>query len=285
MFAPTPLRRTLAAALRDLGSTRAAVRASAAQDLLLVGEESPREAADALKPCLRDADGAVRSNALAALAALDARHLLDDIAGCLDDGDSAVRQRAVMTLADLGGDRAAALLREALAHPQADVRFQALVGVCNLDPVDGHTRSLRLLDDDDPFLAGEAADQLGLLLTSDAVPAGTFAAPLRDATRDALATRVDDPRPGVSLRAALSLLRLGDGRGITRVARFIRLREALDGDPLPLYHEGLTLLGTVAPEHHATAQEVLAPIARRWLKSEARQRARDALARLGAPSP
>jgi len=283
MFAPTPLRRTLAAALRDLGSAKAAVRASAAHDLLLVGDESPREAADALKPCLRDADADVRANALSALGALDARHLLDDIAACLDDGDSTVRQRAVMTLCDLGGDRAAALLREALAHPQADVRFQALVGVCNLDPVDGHARSLRLLDDADPFLAGEAADQLGLLLTSDAVPEGTFADTVREATREALARRVDDDRPGVSLRAALSLLRLGDARGLPRVVRFIRLREPLDGDPIALYHECLTLLGTLPPEHHAAAREVLAPLARRWLKSEARQRARDALQRLGAP--
>lgn len=188
-----------------------------------------------------------------------------------------------MTLCDLGGDRAAALLREALTHPQADVRFQALVGVCNLDPVDGHARSLRLLDDADPFLAGEAADQLGLLLTSDAVPEGTFADTVREATREALARRVDDDRPGVSLRAALSLLRLGDARGLPRVVRFIRLREPLDGDPIALYHECLTLLGTLPPEHHAAAREVLAPLARRWLKSEARQRARDALQRLGAP--
>jgi len=281
MFAPTPLRRTLAAALRDLESAKAAVRASAAHDLLTVGDESPRAAADALARCLRDTDATVRVNVLAALGALDARHLLDDIVACLDDQESTVRQQAIMALSDIGGERAEALVRKALTHIQPDVRFQALVGVCNLDPAEGHTLSLGLLDDTDAFLAAEAADQLGLLLTADAVPAETFSAPVRASTREALARHLDDARPGVSLRAAVSLLRLGDPRGLPRVVAFLRTREAIEGDPVALSHECLTLLGTMPPPFDAAARDVLAPIARRWINTEARQRARDALARLG----
>lgn len=281
MFAPTPLRRTLAAALRDLKSAKPAVRASAAHDLLTVGDESPREAADALVPCLRDVDPDVRSNALAALGALDARHLLDDIVGCLDDQEPTVRQRAVMALSDVGGARAESLVREALTHPQPDVRFQALVGVCNLDPAEGHARSLELLDDPDPFLAAEAADQLGLILTAEAVAPATFSDPVRTSTREALARHLDDPRPGVSLRAAVSLLRLGDPRGMPRVVAFLRSRETIEGDPVALTHECLTLLGTMPEAFHPAARDVLAPIARRWLKTEARERARAALERLG----
>ena len=61
MFQPSPLRRTYAAALRDLTSAKPAVRASAAADLLAVGTDTPRAAADALAPLLDDRDAAART--------------------------------------------------------------------------------------------------------------------------------------------------------------------------------------------------------------------------------
>ena len=62
MFQPSPLRRTYAAALRDLTSSKPAVRAAAAADLLAVGADTPRAAADALAPLLADRDAAVRTH-------------------------------------------------------------------------------------------------------------------------------------------------------------------------------------------------------------------------------
>jgi HEAT repeat protein len=167
MFAPPPLRRTYEAAVRDLQSTRADVRASAARDLGLVGDAHPREAADALAPLIDDGDANVRSAALTSLGQLAARHLLDRIHPRFDDTDSRVRQMAVVAVAETGGERALTLLREGLKHTQADVRYQCLLGVLSINAREGFAVALDALTHDDPWIAAEAAEQIGRLIALD----------------------------------------------------------------------------------------------------------------------
>ncbi len=278
MFAPTPLRRTYSAAIRDLGSAKAAVRASAAEDLGLVGSEDPRKAADALRPLLDDGDAAVRGQSLAALGALDARHLLDAIAARLDDPDSHVRQVATMTLAELGGDRALVALRGALEHKEPDVRFQALVGIAKVDATAGFDAALDALGLEDLWIASEGAELLGLLGSE-----------LGDSTRveraiAGLRARLSGSPARVQVSAALALLRLGrDDAALSVAMEFVKGTLVPEGDDRECYlDEAIALLGGVTTGRRDEAREALARHARGLFRSDRRERARAALKQLGA---
>lgn len=210
MFSPSPLRRTLAAALRDLGATKATVRESAARDLAMVGTDSPRASADAVAVLLDDSETAVRVAALDALASLDAQHLVQRITACFDDQDSRVRQSAVIAVGTIRTTVALDALRAALEHRLADVRYQALLGVVERAPAIGAEAARTALDTDDVWIASEAAEQLGRLI---AAPPEAWPASRRALALEALAARSGDPRPRVSLSASLALLRAGDPRG------------------------------------------------------------------------
>ena len=279
MFTPSPLRRTYAAALRDLRSSKSAVRAAAAQDLLGVGTTDAREAADALVPLLADAEGSVRAAAVTTLGGLDARHLLDAIAARLDDADSTVRQMAAVALSDLGGDRALAALRTALAHAQHDVRYQALLGVVRASPAEGFDTALGLLDDDDPWIAAEAAEQLGYLL--DGGPDGSFTpddeararavTSLRRACEDGSAER-----PRLRALASIARVRGRDLDALAAVAEIALGRATVPGaDGSELRLDAIDALGAVRAE--TTARETLERLARSVLPTPARTHARMAL--------
>ncbi|MEZ4405543.1 MAG: HEAT repeat domain-containing protein [Polyangiales bacterium] len=280
MFAPSPLRRTFAAALRDLSSSKAAVRASAARDLAVAGADDPRSAADALSPLVDDADVAVRVAALDAMGTLDARHLIDHVVRRLDDGESEVRQTAAIALGSLGGERALDALRAALRHRHADVRYQALLGLMQLAPSEGVEVAREALDSDDLWIASEGAEQLGRLLAD---PRTTWSPERRSLAVEALAARSGDPRPRVALLASMSLLRAGDPRGFAVVARFVQGGVAPEGDDgAYLLSDALELLGeAAAPDDVATARDALERHAWRALPSPTRAAARAALARLG----
>ncbi len=279
MFTPTPLRRTYAAALRDLTSSKPAVRASAAADMLSVGTDEPRAAADALAPLLADADSAVRAAALTSLGALDARHLLDDIARRLDDDHSTVRQMAAVALSDLGGDRALEALRAALDHRYEDVRYQALLGIVRAAPLEGFHAALKTVDDADPWIAAESAEQLGYLL--DPTPDPPLDLPPADRDR-ALATlrRASDDRytarARVGVLAAIALVRAGDVDAVDIVASFARGELTVPGkDAAELRLDAIDALG--AARDHAEARAVLQRLARSIIPTPARAHARIAL--------
>lgn len=284
MFTLTPLRRTYAAALRDLTSEKPAVRASAAADLLAVGSENPRAAADALAPLLADAEAPVRTAALTSLAALDARHLLDVIAARLDDADTTVRQMAAVALSNLGGDRALDALRAALRHRHEDVRYQALIGIVRAAPLEGFAESLRVLDDADPWIAAEGAEQLGYLLDPTHDP--PVAVPEADRARalDALRRASDDRDPArarLGVLASIALVRGGDHGAMATVLDFARGRLTIPGsDASELRLDAIDALG--AAKGHADARATLERLARSILPSPARTHARMALGEKGA---
>lgn len=279
MFQPSPLRRTYAAALRDLTSARPAVRASAAADLLSVGTDTPRASAEALAPLLDDGDASVRAAALTTLAALDARHLLDAIAARLDDDESTVRQMAAVALSDLGGDRALEALRGALRHRHEDVRYQALLGIVRAAPSEGFAVALGALDDADPWIASEGAEQLGYLLDPQRDPPLGLLPGERAGALDAL-RRASEGRDAARLRvavlAAIARVRAGDDGAIDTVTSFARGTLAIPGrDSSELRLDAIDALGTV--RHHAEARATLERLARSILPTPARAHARLAL--------
>jgi HEAT repeat protein len=284
MFLPSPLRRTYAAALRDLGSAKAAVRASAAADLLSVGTDTPRASADALAPLLDDRDASVRTAALTTLGALDARHLLDAIAARLDDAESTVRQMAAVALSDLGGDRALDALRGALRHRHDDVRYQALLGVVRAAPMEGFAEALTVLDDADPWIASEGAEQLGYLLDPQCDPPLDLSPAERERALDALRRASDDRAPArlrVAVLADIARVRAGDDGAIATVTSFARGTLTIPGrDSSELRLDAIDALGSV--RHHADARAALERLARSVLPTPARAHARLALGE-GAP--
>ncbi len=284
MFSLPPLRRTYDAAMRDLRATKPAVRASAAHDLGLVGDENPRAASDALVALLDDTWSEVRGAALTALGTLRARHHAERMATLLDDGDSNVRQLAVVALAEAGGARALELLREALAHDHADVRYQALLGVLSLDPAEGFRACLDALASDDPWIASEAAEQLGRLFAVD--PDQRTENALDDAARtrclDALHTACAATSERVKVAAAIACARMGERDAVPVLCEFVRGLRQVEGGDLDAYlHESLELLGAVSPDDVPMARETLSSVAWRVIPSPARSVARASLARLG----
>jgi HEAT repeat protein len=284
MFQPSPLRRTYAAALRDLTSSKSAVRASAAADLLSVGTDTPRASADALAPLLDDRDAAVRTAALTSLGALDARHLLDAIAARLDDGESTVRQTAAITLSDLGGDRALDTLRGALRHRHEDVRYQALLGIVRAAPAEGFAEALKALDDADPWIAAEGAEQVGYLLDPQRDPPVELPPEERSRAMEVLRRVSEDRDAGrrrVAVLAAIARVRAGDDGAIETVTDFARGTLTIPGkDSSELRLDAIDALGSV--RHHADARSALERLARSILPTPARAHARLAL---GESSP
>jgi HEAT repeat protein len=279
MFQPSPLRRTYAAALRDLTSAKPAVRASAAADLLSVGTDTPRASADALAPLLDDRDASVRTAALTTLGALDARHLLDAIAARLDDPESTVRQMAAVALSDLGGDRALDALRAALRHRYEDVRYQALLGVVRAAPAEGFAEAITVLDDADPWIASEGAEQLGYLLDPLRDPPLDLAPADRARALDALRRVSDERDPArqrVAVLAAIARVRAGDDGASAAVIAVARGTLTIPGkDSAELRLDAIDALGAV--RGHAEARAALERLARSILPTPARAHARLAL--------
>jgi HEAT repeat protein len=286
MFGLSPLRRNYDAALRDLRASKPAVRASAARDLGMVGDVQPRAAADALAPLVDDTFSEVRSAALTALGVLRARHLADRVATRLDDGDSDVRQLAAVALAEMGGERALELLKQSLESDHADVRFQCLLGVLSLDAREGFAVAVASLASDDPWIAAEAAEQVGRLFALD--PDHRTENALDDDARAralaALRAELDDPSQRVAVSAAMALARMGDDGVVPLLCDFVRGRRRVEGaDTEALTAEALELLGAVTGDAAAPAREALAVVAWRVIPSPERNIARAALARLGDP--
>lgn len=166
MFRAPPLPRTLAAALRDLESSRVSVRVDAAREIVPHAADDREPVVRALSTALRDQAAEVRSAAALSLADLAAGEALGALLVAVDDDNLHVRQMAITALGEIGDPRATERLRRALRDERAEVRFQTVIAfprVCSsrdsaIEALIGASR------DDDPLVSHIAlrmAEELG----------------------------------------------------------------------------------------------------------------------------
>src|SRR5262245_33082096 len=122
MFHAPCLPRTLDAALRDLVSTTASVRASAVHDLAERGAQAREKVVRGLERALSDASAGVRSAAALALADVKGVEALPSLLVAVEDDDAHVRQMALCALGEIGDPRAGERLRRALSDNRPEVR-------------------------------------------------------------------------------------------------------------------------------------------------------------------
>lgn len=183
---------TFDAALRDVAAKRAEARIVAAERLGRPDPGREREALDALERLAGDAVPGVRAAAVHALDAFEGAARV--FVAKLDDADARVRELATIGLAG-GGDGAREALRGALSSPHPEVRFQAVLSLCELAPDDVDAAVAPLIEDGDPEVRANAARALG---------AGDGARGLA-----ALRRALDDAAPRVRREAALALAQRG----------------------------------------------------------------------------
>lgn len=262
---------TLDAALRDVDSERAEARAKAVRNLApalleTLGVTGPRwnaaashargeDVRRALGRVLDDDDPALRGLAAVGLGTIGDPGVLVRTEGWIDDStdDEAVaflRQCAVIATSLVGaaappgeddGVRTRAdardRLRAALRSPLPDVRFQAALGLVEVDDADAEAP---LLD----ALAHEEHDEV----RENIIAALSRIDPPGDATRAAMRRLLDagddEPHGSVAIAAALLLAAARDPHGRPWLVRALDHRGHRD-DAL----EALAVLGSAPPEH------------------------------------
>lgn len=168
MFRPPPLPRTLDAALRDIASPKAAVRAEAARELVPHAEAARARVVGALEGALRDdKDSSVRAAAAVSLADIEGREALPALLVAVEDEDPLVRQMAITALGEIGDARATERLRRALSDERPEVRFQAVIAfprvIARLE--DGMDALLEATRDPDPLVCHIALRMIEELAT------------------------------------------------------------------------------------------------------------------------
>jgi len=126
VFKVPALPRNYEAALRDLGSDSAKVRAASVSDLARHDEDHRDDIIEALCHSL-DEDGSseVRAAAALALADLHAVEALDALMKHAESDGVHVRQMAITALGEISDERAEPVLRKAMRDEHAEIRFQA----------------------------------------------------------------------------------------------------------------------------------------------------------------
>ncbi len=172
-FPPVSNTITFEAALRDLGSKSAKVRAMAAHALGDLVEPAERQrAADALIAVLDDPEAQIRAEASMSLGDLELELAVAPLIDKLDDPTPLVRQAAAMALGRLRFRSGFSALAEALGSPHPDLRFQAATSLAEIDP----DRALQplldaLTDEGDGEVLSAIALALGAIGDRSAAPA------------------------------------------------------------------------------------------------------------------
>ncbi|MCC6526786.1 MAG: HEAT repeat domain-containing protein [Polyangiaceae bacterium] len=228
------LPRTFEASLRDLEHPKVAVRVAAAHDLGRHVEAHREDVVAALCRALADdpADP-VRAAAALVLGEVDATEALEALLGAVEDESVQVQEMALCAVGELvsptdaadGGralgdgpleQRVLAVVREALGHERAALRFQAVMAYARLCPT--RSEAVRALcaaagDDDErvAHIALRMAEELG----------GVDGAAVPPELAARAAELVDHPSPRVQIAAAIVAARAGRDEGdavLVRVA-------------------------------------------------------------------
>ena len=279
MFGPTPLRRTLEAARRDLRHRHEHVRLSAVEDLALsAGTTAVEQASRLLVGVLQQERSAVvRARAASALADLGAHGCVDELCAAASDPDPKVQQMALLALGELaprGHPSAQRVLDGPLRAGAPALRFQALIAATRLREDRGRVAVVAAMGDEDEelrelaFRLAEEDDR-----SSDEPTASVALSRAREA--------LDDPSLTVALAAALFLLSRHDECGRSRIVAAIGRR----GRRLRV-EDRADAIRSAGERGWQEAVEALTGLARGWLglRSDGLAwHARVALARLGDP--
>jgi HEAT repeat protein len=185
VFRPPPLRRTYAAALRDVTSSSAPTRASAVRDLIRYADGDRSPVVTALERALRDESAEVRAAAAVGLADTRAVEALSALLLAIEDDDAHVRQMALCAIGEIGDGRARERLRRALADARPEVRFQAIIAFSRIAPDDALAAlSSGMVDDDAAirYISVRCAEEQ--LLREGATPSPALAETLVGLLRD-----------------------------------------------------------------------------------------------------
>jgi len=233
---------TFEAALRDLGSSRPAVRAQAAHALGDVTAPAERaRAVTALIQALGDLRFEVRTEAALALGELGSEDAVPALVARFDDGAAAVRQAAIIALGRLGLASAFEPVARALVQGPPDVRFQAATSLAEIDAARAAGPLLTALADSDGEVVGAVAVALGALGERRAV------APL--------AALLDSwSRPETRFDIAYALADLGDVRAVDTLGGFADHKQ-LGWDAIEALEKLGTGLGTNLGTNPGTGAE------------------------------
>lgn len=215
MLAPPPLPRKYDACVRDLGSAKPEVRASAATDIVRHARDEGAqrdEALSLLQKALADESPRVRSAVAIALADLHATNAVPALIVRIEDDDAHVRQMAITALGELADPRAEPRLSRALADRRPEVRYQAVIAYPRVatSPEDVARALGKATRDDDMnvrYIALRLAEEHGVT-TSDMI--------------ERASSLLDDDARDVSIAAAIYLTKSGDERGHPLVLSIVR---------------------------------------------------------------
>lgn len=281
MWLPPPLPRTFDACVRDLRSTKAETRASAASDIVRHAsgddEDKRTEAIGLLEKALADEAPRVRSAAAVALSDLGAKEARKGLLARLEDDDEHVRQMAIVALGEIGASDSAtvARLERAQKDRRPEMRYQAVIALAKL--LEGSDRVgaiLRASSDEDMnvrYIAMRLAEE-GLAVGTD----GEGDVDGRLVTRGK--ALLEDEADDVVIAAAIFLAKAGEARGREIVLDVVHGRRRAQPED---EREAVELTGTVGlreaiPELRRRAFGVL-----RHLRDRCSFHALIALARLG----
>jgi HEAT repeat protein len=226
MYTPSPLPRTLEAAVRDVTHKKPEVRMSAVRDLgrIAGGDERKAALAALVRALEHDETAAVRSEAAIALADAQAHECLGALVAALDDGHTRVRQMAMLALGETArpsDKKARGIIERALGDGSAEVRFQALIAMHRIAGDDAEQAVLAKTHDDDAHIRHVA---LRLAEERHLEAGGELPEPLRLRARGALR----DDAPSVRLAAAVLLARAGDEAGKQVIADAVNSGKGVD---------------------------------------------------------
>jgi HEAT repeat protein len=275
MFQPPPLPRTFEASVRDLGSDRAQVRASAIKDLARHAQADEQARAKALPLLERalagDDHAAVRGAAAVALADVKGNEALPTILTAVEDVDGYVRQMAIAALGEIGDPRAVPRLARALGDERPEVRYQAVIAYARVATADDVAAALaKATSDDDP-----AIRYIALRLAEDRIDAKR---PEDDPLRARARELLQDDAPEVRLAAAIHLAKSGDLAGRNLLLDVIAGRTRAEPED---EREAVEIAGAIGLKEATPDLERRAWGLARYVKETCAFSARIALARMG----
>jgi len=275
-----PLARNLEASVRDLESTRVAVRISSVADLVrhARGDDAVRARAIPLleKALGADAASEVRAAAAVALGDLAASEALSTLLVAVEDADLHVRQMAINALGEIGDVRASPRLCRALADARPEVRYQGIIAFCRVtkDDDDALEALTRALEDEDA-----AVRYIALRLAEERTDAPDARAPWKRLIPRAEAL-LRDPARQVGLVAAIFLTKMGEESGRDLIARVVRGTLRADKED---EREAVEIAGEISRPDLVPYLERRAWGAAKWFRDTCAFHAKIALARLDHP--